>query len=46
MTSFRLGKEFDDERMIAAGLSDDDEPVLFYLSERGGRYYMTEVARE
>ncbi len=46
VTSFRLGKEFDDERMIAAGLSDDDEPVLFYLSERGGRYYMTEVARE
>ncbi len=43
-TSFRVGKEFDDEYMIAAGLSDDEEPVLFYLSERGGRYYMTEVS--
>lgn len=44
-TPFRVGKEFDDEYMIAAGLSDDEEPVLFYLSERGGRYYMTEVSQ-
>ena len=42
-TSFRVDKQFDDETMLAAGLSEDDEPVLFYLSERGGRYYMTEV---
>ena len=42
-TSFRVDKQFDDETMLAAGLSSDDEPVLFYLSERDGRYYMTEV---
>ena len=42
-TSFRVDKQFDDETVLAAGLSSDDEPVLFYLSERDGRYYMTEV---
>ena len=45
-TSFRVTKQFDDETMLVAGLSSDEEPVLFYLSERDGNYYLTEVSEK
>lgn len=44
--AYRLAKQYDDETLLVAGLSDDVEPRLFYLSERGGRYYVTMVAEE